>query len=378
LPSVLAAVGVDPPGGDVVGVDPLGLADGPLAGCQRVAVLLIDGLGWHQLQTVTAQTPILAEAAAGRLGTLRRLTTGFPATTPTSLVSFGTGAPPGSTGILGFTVRIPGTQSLLNHVAWRDDPDPHRWQPMPSLLERALASGVDVSVASRPEFVGSGLTVAAYGDVPYRPAANPEELATALLAALRASPGPMVAYGYHPDLDRAGHRHGLASAEWQAAAAEVDRLIARVIEELPPDAALVVTADHGMVDVPLAGRFDCGTDQRLSAGVDLVGGEPRARHLYTTAGATADVVAAWREVLGAGAQVLTRDEAVAAGWFGPVPSEHLARIGDVVVAGLGSTAVMASASEPEFVTRLIGFHGSLTPVEMEIPLLIVGSVSGTR
>ncbi len=71
------------------------------------------------------------------------------------------------------------------------------------------------------------------------------------------------------------------------------------------------------------------------------------------------------------ARVLTREEAVATGWFGPVPEEHLARIGDVVVVCNDTYAVLASRSESPAVSRLVALHGADTAVEMTVPLLVV-------
>ncbi len=373
LPGVLAALGV-PPGRSG---DPLGLAAGPLAGVRRVAVLLVDGLGWHQLPLAAPYAPTLAAAVAGRLGVARPLTAGFPSTTPTSLVSLGTGAAPGAHGVLGFTVRIPGTDRVLNHVRWGADPAPRGWQPLPTLFERAAAAGVPVSVASRAEFAGTGLTVAGYGDVAYYGAGTVDEVASALLAGVSVGVGPALAYGYHPDLDRAGHVHGVDSPQWRAAVAGVDRLVTRVVEGLPPDGALVVTADHGQLDIPPSCRFDCDGDPRLRAGVEVVAGEARVRYLHTVAGAAADVIATWRGVLGDAATVVCRDEAVSTGWFGPVPAVHRERIGDVVVACRDRYVVLATATEPAAVAGFVGFHGSTTAAEMAVPLLVVGSVAAT-
>src|SRR5207247_9869843 len=111
--------------------------------------------------------PTLADLATGRLGAATELTTGFPSTTPTSLVSLGTGTPPGAHGVLGFTVRVPGSTRVLNHIEWWDDPDPARWQPVRTQFDRAAAAGVAVRVVSRPRFAGSGLTLAAYRGAPY-------------------------------------------------------------------------------------------------------------------------------------------------------------------------------------------------------------------
>src|SRR5204863_8200513 len=138
--------------------------------------VLVDGLG-HRLRPLAAPVgPVIADLLAGRTGTVLELASPFPSTTPTSLVSFGTGVPPGQHGQVGFFLAVPGTDRVLDPLTWRDDPDPGRWQPVPTVFSRAAAAGVRVSVTSRPEYAGSGLTVAAYRGAEYRPAATGEEL----------------------------------------------------------------------------------------------------------------------------------------------------------------------------------------------------------
>ncbi|MFE0530032.1 alkaline phosphatase family protein [Micromonospora parva] len=361
LPSALAVLGV--PGS----ADPLGLVPS-LAGVRRIAVLLVDGLGWYQLPTAAPYAPTLAGLAAT---VARPLIAGFPSTTPTSLVSLGTGVAPGAHGVLGFTVRVPGTDRVLTHTDWAADPSPLHWQPVPTQLERARAAGVTTTVVSRPEFGGSGLTVAANRGGDFRGAAGGEAVAATMLAALATGSGPTLVSGYHADLDRYGHVYGVDSEPWRVAAAEVDALLARLVDGLPPDAALLVTADHGQLDIPAAHRFDLDTDPRLRAGVRLVAGEARVRYLHTEPGATEDVLAAWSAVLGATARVRTRDEVVATGWFGPVPEEHLGRVGDVVVTCNDTYAVMASRTERPLASKLVAYHGSDTAAELTVPLLVV-------
>jgi hypothetical protein len=361
LPSALAGLGV--PGA----ADPLSLV-GQLDGVRRVAVLLVDGLGWYQIPTAAPYAPLLADLTR-RCG--RPLTSGFPSTTPTSLVSLGTGAAPGAHGVLGFRVNVPGTDRVVTHIHWSDDPEPRRWQPVPTQLERAEAAGVAVTVVSRPEYAGSGLTLAANRGGTYRGAAYPDALAAEMLAALSAGDGPTLVYGYHPDLDKHGHLTGVDSSPWRAAASDVDGLLAGLVDQLPSDAALLVTGDHGQLNVPPDQRFDLDTDPRLRAGVRVVAGEPRVRYLHVAAGAVPDVVAAWATVLGEAAWVATRAEAVAAGWFGPVPEAHLQRVGDVVVVCQGSYAVLASKTDNPVEASLVAYHGSWTAAEMTIPLLVI-------
>ena len=371
LPSVLAALAV--PGA----VDVLDLA-GELDGVRRIAVLLVDGLGQYQLPVAAPHAPTLVDLASGRPGTARELTAGFPSTTPTSLASLGTGAAPGVHGVLGFRVNLPGTNRVLTHIEWAADPDPLRWQPLPTQLERAMAAGVNTVVVSRPEFAGSGLTVASQRGARYVGAADYDSLAANMLAELGNGDGPTLVYGYHPDVDRIGHLFGVDSYQWRAAIADVDALLERLVDGLPSDAALLVTADHGQLNVPADHRFDFDTDDRLRAGVRVIAGEPRVRYLHTRPGATGDVLAAWRAALGNVAWVVEREEAVAAGWFGPVPEEHLARVGDVVVACNATHAVVASRTDTPLEARLVGYHGSYTAVEMLIPLLIARGSVGPR
>lgn len=358
LPGACAVLGV--PGV----ADPLGLA-AELSGVRRIALLLVDGLGWHQLPLAVPYAPTLRDLA--RDG--RELTCGFPSTTPTSLVSLGTGAPPGAHGVLGFRVRLPGTAEVLTHIDWRDEPEPRRWQPLPTLLERAVAAGVAVAVVGRPEFARSGLTRAANSGGRYVGAVDLSALADEMLTALRVGDGPNLVYGYHPDLDRHGHLSGVDSITWRAIVADLDIALTRLVDGLPADAALLVTADHGQLNVPAGHRFDADTEPALRAGVRMIAGEPRVRYLHVWPGATADVIATWSALLGDAAWVADRAEAVAAGWFGPVPEEHLARIGDVVIACRSTHAVVTSREEP-VEARLVGYHGSFTAAEMAVPLLV--------
>jgi hypothetical protein len=342
--------------------DTLGLR-AHLDGVDRVAVLLVDGLGAYQLPLVTRHAPVLADLRGPTL------TSGFPSTTPVSLVTVGTGAVPGAHGVLGFTLRMPDGR-ILNHIRWGDDPDPAHWQPVRTAFDRAAAAGVAVTAVTRPEFEGTGLTVAANRGATFSGAANTDELADRMLTALTARSGPALVYGYHPDLDRAGHEDGVGSEPWVAAATGVGHLVSRLLDGLPAGTALLVTADHGQVNIPPEGRIDMATTPGLSDGVVAVAGEPRVRYLHAADGARDDVVAAWRSAFGSSAWVLTREELIDGGWYGPVAPPHTGRVGDVVVVCLERTVALAGGREPASVGSLVAYHGSVTAAEMTVPLLI--------
>ena len=360
LPAAAALLGVRD------GLDVLGLTKS-FGDVSRVAVLLVDGMGYHLLPEMSGDAPLLASVLAGTDGRLDELACTFPATTPTSLVSLTTGARPGQHGILGFTVKMPASDRVLTHIAWRDDPSPAQWQPVPTWFERLAAAGISTRALLPAQFLGSGLTEAAYRGAQFCAADSGQDYARQVSDDLAASPG--LVYAYTSELDTAAHLFGIGAPQWHAAAASVDALLTRLIDALPRDAVLLITADHGGVNAPPEARIDLDADPRLTAGVRAVAGDPRVRYLHTAPGAAPDVLAAWRSVLDGRAEVYSREEAVTAGFFGSVRPQHLPRIGDVVVVCTGDTAVLASRHEPPEVGRLIGMHGAATPAETAIPLI---------
>jgi hypothetical protein len=356
MPSVLAALGV-PDEPNTLGLETV----------NRACVLLVDGLGWELLAGHRERAPFLASL----LDRGRVLTAGFPSTTVTSLGSIGTGLPPGLHGLLGYQVAIPGADRLLNSLRWDQAVDPLGWQPARTVFERAATAGVSVSHVSSAHFRDGGFTRAALRGARYLAAESPGERVARAVEALATADRSLV-YVYYGDLDSTGHRRGCESDAWALQLAYADlmvrQLAEQVAERVPGGVALFVTADHGMVDVPGHLRFDFDTEPELRTGVALLGGEARARHVYTRPGAEADVLAVWRETLGEGFWVYPREEAVEAGWFGPVDGAMLPRIGDVVAAAAGAGAVVATGAEPAE-SGLVGMHGSMTPAEQLIPLL---------
>jgi hypothetical protein len=148
----------------------------------------------------------------------------------------------------------------------------------------------------------------------------------------------------------------------------VDKLAEQLAAAVPQGTVVHITADHGMVDVQPQDHIDLDDGNGLRAGVALIGGEPRARHVYAEPGAAGDVLATWREVLGDRAWVMSRDEAIKDGWFGPVDPAMAERIGDVVAAPVGSHAIVATRTEPRE-SALVGMHGSLTSADQLVPAL---------
>ncbi len=355
VPAVASALGVESL------IRDLGGSSLRLPDAAAYVIFLIDGLGAELLSRYRHAAPFLSSLVS------LPGTSGVPSTTATSLTSLGTGLTPGQHGLIGYTARVPGTDTLLNHLLWDRDVDPLAWQPHQTAFSMLAAEGVVVTTVNKREFEGSGLTVASTRGADFVGADKVGERIAAVLTASRR--GPSLTYLYDGDLDWTGHKFGVASTAWLQQLAMVDAAAEQLRESLPSSARLLVVADHGMIDSPVTARVDVDERLELRDGVALLGGEARFRHLYCRRGAVEEVAATWREVLGDRASVLTRDQASARGWFGPVDGPVALRIGDVVVACHGDAAVMSTRDFP-YEKTLVGLHGSLTRDEMLIPILV--------
>ena len=365
VPTLLAGLGVPGMTGTLV-------LDVP----PRVCLLLIDGLGWELLRDHPGEAPFLRSLAT------EPITAGFPATTAVSLATLGTGVPVGEHGVVGLSFAVGGEvlnalrwnrHGVAEHVDLRSTIVPEEVQPRRTAFELAADAGVAVRVVAPREQRGSGLTRAVLRGGEFHGVHALGDLASAALDAVREGDRAFC-YAYHGDLDLLGHVYGPGSEPWRRQLAHIDRLAADIAADLPRGGMLVVTADHGMVEVGEEDRVDLDTSPELRAGVALIGGETRVRHLYTEPGALADVREVWTSTLGERAWIASRDEAIEAGWFGPrVGDLARARIGDLVVAATGTLVVTRSTAEPLF-SGLVGHHGSLTAAEQLIPMLVAANV----
>lgn len=373
MPAALAALDVAP------SPEP-GQTDRLIQPAQRIVLLLVDGLGAVGLRDHADVAPYLASRPASEL------TAGFPSTTVTSLTSLATGLPPGEHGLPGYTTWEAGRKQVVHWLGWhpvgsnedlREALPPEEVQPHPTGFERAEAAGVAVSVVNAHHFESTGLTRAAFRGGRYVGTVTGGDAVAALVAAADRGHRALV-YGYLPQLDLMGHMRGPESEPWLAELALVDRYVEVLADRLPPGTALLVTGDHGMVGIDRSRTVDVDADPAVDSDgaalrrdVQAIAGEPRMRHVYAKPGATGDVLDTWRAVLSDRAWVLSRDDAVRHGLFGPVVAPAaLTRIGDVVAIARDAAAVVASRREPRM-AAMPGHHGSLTDRDVLVPLVTI-------
>jgi predicted AlkP superfamily pyrophosphatase or phosphodiesterase len=284
-------------------------------GARCVVMLVLDGFGWDALEAHrdTLQTigPMQGQA----------ITSVVPSTTPTALTSFSTGAPPADHGILGY--RLYTGKGVLNVIRWAMQnapaPDPMVMQP------REAFYGQPIPVVTRAQFRDTKFT-----EILYRGAPMHGYFSTSGLAQhcrVLSDAGERFIYAYYDGLDLVAHMHGMRNAFFTAELAFCDELVRGLLEALPDDVAVVVTADHGHIH--FEGRIELGPLNDLCV---AQAGESRFRYLHSKPGATADVLAAAKELVAGVGWALERDEVIDDGWFGPTPpsTDVRRRIGDVV------------------------------------------------
>jgi predicted AlkP superfamily pyrophosphatase or phosphodiesterase len=328
----------------------------------REVLILIDGMGQDAIDKYGDQFPIFDE-----LKQVKKLYTNFPSTTATSLSTLGTGVLPGVHGMLGYTVRVPRSDNrLLNALKWDERVDPVMWQKVPTLFERAVSSGVSVTHVAAKRYEGSGFTQAALRGAKYVGANGVDEMATAVSAALK--PQPSFVYTYLNTLDSAGHSDGVGSDKWLTALQQVSEFITKVKQLAPAGTRIWVTSDHGMVNS--TEQIILGQDNKLLENVTLIGGEPRARHIYIKEGAIAETITQWQEFFGNKARILSKDNAIKDGLFGPVVTEDSHdRLGDLIAIA-NNNLILVDPARVREETSMVGHHGGVTDIEVEIPLLL--------
>ena len=354
-PSIFSSLGLES------AVDHLAVGQSPKG---RELLFLIDGFGFDTLATYADVMPTMS-----RMFNHGLIQTAFPSTTATSLATLTTGAMPGAHGMLGYTVQVPRSGGrLLNALKWDERVDPENWQPVETLFQRAAAAGINVTHVAAKRYENSGFTRAVFRGAHYKGANVVTDLISETKAALQATPS--FVYLYVNDLDTAGHSDGVGSDKWIAALSMIDQMVSALMKEVPRGTRIWVTSDHGMINVEE--KIVIGVDNPLMQGVNVVAGEPRARHIYLESDslqARTETASLWQEYLQEKALVLTRENAISTNLFGSdVSPDAFDRMGEVIAIARGGL-VLLDADRVDKEGAMVGHHGADSDIESQVSLL---------
>lgn len=324
----------------------------------QVVLLVLDGLGFDQLALNRSSAPVISSMPGAPI------TSVAPTTTATALTSIATGLAPFEHGVVGYRICVHGNE-VLNVLRWTIARRDARELVQPSSVQsHAPFFGLRPPVVSRTEFEGTGFTDAHLPGSLLSGWRMPSSIAVEVRHLL--AQGESFVYAYYDGIDKVAHERGLGEhyrAELQAA----DRLVEDLASGLPSGACLVVTADHGQVDV-LEPPIEL--PKEVLDSVALMSGEGRFRWLHVVDGAADDVADACEELLGDVAVVASREDLVETGIYGgPLSAEMASRLGDVALVATGAVAFFDPEDTGEM--KLVARHGAMTRAELLVPLLAV-------
>ena len=371
MQSILAGLGAPEAGGAHRHLPEL--APDEIADARHVVLLVVDGLGQAQLESGPA--PALRESLRGTM------TSVFPSTTASAVTTLLTGLAPVEHAVTGWFTWLAEIGSVV--------------APLPFITRAGRTSLTELGVVPGDIFVGptvfervhadchtvqpADLVGSEYSRAHTRGAAPTgfrrlDQLVEGIAGIVRNAARRTYVSAYWPVLDTLSHRFGASSSRARRHLAAIDAHFERLRDSLAGSGALLVlTADHGFVDIRPESRLDAGSLPGLAPMLSRpLCGEPRIAYCYVREAHRVDFAQRAEDALAGAGQVVESASMVEDGWFGladPHP-RLLERVGDYALVMRDGYAITDRiAGEKRF--RQIGVHGGVSRDEMRVPLVVV-------
>lgn len=328
--------------------NPLGFAP-----VKSVIVVLVDGLGYRQLEQVAGHAPTLWKNS-------KPIKSGFPATTSVNIKSFATGLPPAQHGFLGYRLKHhQGTTNLLSDL---EKIDISEFDTISNISETGDKHCV-FTVVSMEEYRNSGFSKVTMSGANYVAA---ETIGERFMRAKQIANNPgQVVYLYIPELDKTGHKEGWGSVKWVEFLEEIESGIRSTMNE---QIGMVLTSDHGMVNTTsdLQIHLDQFVEEEL---IEAMVGDTRCNYLHTKLTKT-DLET---RLEGQPLSVYEISELEEAGWFGGVVEPGFRyRLPEIVLIAHDDHVILHKDFNTERAYKMVGHHGTFDDREIEVPLMRIG------
>jgi hypothetical protein len=341
----------------------------------HVVFVLLDGLGMNLLER-------MPEESFFRRHLRRRILATSPSTTACALTGIATGEWASEHAVTGWFTQVPEygltmtTLPLVERFSGRSlaEQGLGAYELFPLRAYHAEMSASVLTLLPRPI---ANTAFARYSRAetlgePYESLAEARDKA---VEHVRSAGAASHTYLYVPDVDTACHHHGVESDEALHLLLGIDGELSRLAGALRGRATLVISADHGLIDVPPAGHLSLTPgDSMLELLEAPPSGDARLPIFHVRQGYTEELARAFAARFGQAIRLLPSAEADRIRLFGPRPMSKIARsrFGDFVGIALAPCSLHYRTAPPGGAAQrvYVAQHAGLSPEEMYIPLIV--------
>jgi predicted AlkP superfamily pyrophosphatase or phosphodiesterase len=357
----------------------------------KIVVLLIDGFGWHQWLKYAAHYDFFNRVTAR--GVVVPITTVFPSTTAAALTTMHSGLTPQEHGLPEWWIYLDEIDAIVASLPFTPLGARGRDKLLeagvkPSILFQGKTVYQLLAAAQIPSFtfIRDAYARSAYSSVVHKgsltiPFISSSDLLVNLRQKLAEITGPAYFFVYWDAVDAIAHTYGPHTEQYHAELAGFSYLLQRdLIENISTQAAadtlLLVTADHGHINVTPRQTLYLNRYPRFMRSLDVgrsgaripPWGSPRDLFLRVREERLTETAVWLTKRLKGKATVMTTAEAIQRHLFGVgrLHPRFKARIGNLMILPTDDHLIWFEHLKGKKFT-LRGMHGGLRPDEMLIP-----------
>ncbi len=347
---------------------------------EHLIFVLADGLGIDFIDRLPRDSWL-------RRHTRRSIQGTFPPTTPVALTTVATGEYPSSHAITGWWTHLPSLNApvtVFRNERSTDDVSlddlgvefrevcPR--DPLMARMTRQVALVMPSNIVDTPftRYMAGGNACIGYG--------RHAEAAYAIADRIVQASGPTYTYWYTPYPDTLAHEFGTRDDRVLRSVEDLDVAIGKLIASLRERdvvARIIVTADHGHLDVGGAGHLEVTADDPLLEYLLCPpSGDVRTLYWHVKPGMHHAFKVAFKARFGEWFLLISAADAELEGLFGPerLSDETRVRIGDFICVALGREVLRyTGAPGRERYLAQRSHHSGLSAAEMLVPLIVIST-----
>ena len=342
---------------------------------KNVILIVIDGLGYNFIKD--QETTFLSNNLFGKC------TSVFPSTTATAITSYLTGMSPAQHAVTGWFVYLKelGTISAIlpfkprygGEIFSKSDiyaKDIFKQSTIFENLNRKsyMLSNDYIINSDYTKFYSKGSTAVAYEKE------NIDNFFANLMTLVQDIPEEKFVYAYWPTFDTRAHKNGIHSTKCRDHYKKISRSLENFIFAISrSDTAVIISADHGLVDSTKDDLIDLDQHPRMKELLVMpLSGDPRAAYCFIKQGMADQFEEYVQDHLSDKCLIYKSSQFVNDQMFGlDEPDPRLwDRIGDYILLPKNNYVIKDTVLG-ENPHHYIGHHGGLSEDEMHVPVIVI-------